>query len=307
VTGKKQVFQLVDFAKESSRETITIEKWHQLFTNQNNNSNKLNVINTEMSKTALSGLITVPPIVAKISWNNSIWPDQFKAYDDNKNNIWQPKDELFCSMSMQGSCEYETIDNSCASMWYHVVSGRKDIVLIPPTVLTIHSYEVRHTLFYLFYYRLNSNHNSVTSKFHSNYFESQFKKHKEIDVLLAVSASSQIAFLKTNLPICLFADATVDIMLDYYPSFTHFSHITKYISNHIEQKAIKNSVAHVYPSHWALNSAKNKYNSKFSSDDNRNLASETNLNRYEETNSENVRRRPNQKIPNYILDRIILA
>lgn len=114
---------------------------------------------------------------------------------------------------------------------------------------------------YLFNKKYNRSHSYIVSYFHGRYFEKKIKE-KEIDVLFAPAASTQIALLRTNIPICYYSDSTVDIMLDYYPKFSGISFFSVKESNQIEQRAINNSKTQVFSSKWALNSAIKNYGSK---------------------------------------------
>lgn len=104
----------------------------------------------------------------------------------------------------------------------------------------------------------NRTHNNIKSRYHSNFFDKEIKKNK-VDVLFAPTASVQIAHLKTKIPICYFSDATFSSIANYYDSFSDFSKRSIKISNEIEQRAINKSAAQVFPSQWALDSAKQDY------------------------------------------------
>ena len=114
---------------------------------------------------------------------------------------------------------------------------------------------------YVFQKRYNKAHSHIRSRYYGRFFDKVIRKH-EIDVLFAPSASTEIAHLKTNIPICYFADATVAIILDYYDLYANFSKKSKKISNEIEQRAINKSVTQVFSSQWAFDSAKQDYGSK---------------------------------------------
>ncbi len=109
--------------------------------------------------------------------------------------------------------------------------------------------------------KYNKIHSHTLSIFHGRFFKKKINENR-IDILFAPAASTQIAHLKTNKPICYYSDATVSIMLDYYNYFSGFSSFSKNESNQIEQRAINRSKTQVFSSKWAFDSAKRDYNAK---------------------------------------------
>jgi len=118
---------------------------------------------------------------------------------------------------------------------------------------------IAHVVFYQ--KRFNRLHNHIRSRYHSRFFDSKIKT-TIVDVLFAPAASVEIAHLKTGIPICYFSDTTFSLIYNYYDTFGPFSSKSVKISNEIEFLAITKSITQVYPSSWALNSAKQDYNAK---------------------------------------------
>lgn len=85
-------------------------------------------------------------------------------------------------------------------------------------------------------------------------------KNNHFDVILAVTASSEIAYIKTNIPIVYTTDATFDCITGYYDSYSIFSKQTIDNGNLIESLALNNATKIVYPSEWAKKSAIEFYN-----------------------------------------------
>ena len=109
--------------------------------------------------------------------------------------------------------------------------------------------------------RYNRSHSHIRSRYNGKFFEKKIKKNK-VDVIYAPSASVQIAHMKTDIPICYFADATFSIICNYYDSFANFSPRSIRISDEIEQRAINKSTTQVFSSKWAFDSAKLYYGSQ---------------------------------------------
>ncbi len=75
------------------------------------------------------------------------------------------------------------------------------------------------------------------------------------NVVFAPSSSALIARLSTQVPIVYLSDATVKIMVNYYPEFTNLSPSYLRALDDIERAAIRNSRELIYPSWWAARSA----------------------------------------------------
>lgn len=109
--------------------------------------------------------------------------------------------------------------------------------------------------------RFDKVHNKIKCKLHSEYFDKQLENNN-VDVIFAPTASTQIACLKSNTPICYYSDSTFIKINDYYEIYTNLSRSSIKISNEIEQKAINKSLTQVFASEWAYKSAINDYNAQ---------------------------------------------
>jgi glycosyltransferase involved in cell wall biosynthesis len=79
------------------------------------------------------------------------------------------------------------------------------------------------------------------------------------DIIFAPAASTEIAHLKTDIPIVYFSDLTWAKIIDYYPEYTGLSSTARREGDHIEAAAITRATAAIYPSDWAVSSARNDY------------------------------------------------
>ena len=111
----------------------------------------------------------------------------------------------------------------------------------------------------LFSKRYNKQHNIISSKFYAFKINAKLK-NKKIDVLFAPAASTEIAYLKTSIPICYLSDTSFSQINDYYKSFSSISSLSIKESNLIEKKAITKSTTQVYSSNWAAEYVINNYN-----------------------------------------------
>jgi glycosyltransferase involved in cell wall biosynthesis len=82
---------------------------------------------------------------------------------------------------------------------------------------------------------------------------------KHFDLIFAPAGSGVVAHLVTQIPIVYLSDATIELMVDYYPDFTNVlpSHLEE--ANRHEWLAIERSAAVIYPSSWAAESAVGYY------------------------------------------------
>jgi glycosyltransferase involved in cell wall biosynthesis len=110
----------------------------------------------------------------------------------------------------------------------------------------------------VFQKKYNTMHNSLRSKYYGYTIEKKIKNEK-IDFLFAPAASVEIAYLKTDIPICYFSDTSFNQIMNYYNTFSHFTPNAIKESNEIEQKAINNSSFQIYSSDWAADHAKSYY------------------------------------------------
>lgn len=85
-------------------------------------------------------------------------------------------------------------------------------------------------------------------------------KKEQYDVIFAPVASTELAFLRTDLPVIYTADATFSLISNYYPDyFTGQLKVSMEEGNYIEQSAINKADLLLYPTIWAADSAITDY------------------------------------------------
>ena len=114
----------------------------------------------------------------------------------------------------------------------------------------------------VFQKRCNVLYSKSISLIYGKLLTKSIEKSKTIDILFVPAFSPGVAFLKTNIPIVYYNDATVDLLIDYYPSLSNYSRLAQNNCIYIEQKAISNSDVHVFSSDWAMNNANLRFNAK---------------------------------------------
>ena len=114
-----------------------------------------------------------------------------------------------------------------------------------------------HTIFKKKY---NAGQSILLSKIYAIVVKKRLRNHK-IDIIFAPTASPLIAYLKTEIPIFYYSDATFNVMVDYYDHFSNLINFSIKESHVIEKRAIKNSQASIFASDWAANDAISTYKS----------------------------------------------
>uniref|UniRef100_A0A7S1BNB5 JmjC domain-containing protein n=3 Tax=Corethron hystrix TaxID=216773 RepID=A0A7S1BNB5_9STRA len=96
----------------------------------------LNQISLEFTGTPLHEAVRSPSIVRELDWIDNVWPKSLK-----KNNGLHPKVQYYCLTSTAGCFTDFHVDFGGTSVWYHVLSGRKSFIIIPPTDKNLEKYE----------------------------------------------------------------------------------------------------------------------------------------------------------------------
>jgi len=83
---------------------------------------------------------------------------------------------------------------------------------------------------------------------------------KKYDIIFAPASSTEVAFIKTKVPIIYLSDSSFGQLNGYYDVFSNLFKFSIKESNYIEQKAINKSSYFVYPSKWATDYVIKEYN-----------------------------------------------
>lgn len=79
------------------------------------------------------------------------------------------------------------------------------------------------------------------------------------DVVFSPAGSALVAHLEAGVPLVYLSDATVRLMVDYYPQFTGLSRAAIRAADGLERAAIAKAALLVYPTRWAADSAVRDY------------------------------------------------
>jgi glycosyltransferase involved in cell wall biosynthesis len=83
--------------------------------------------------------------------------------------------------------------------------------------------------------------------------------HQPFDLLVAPASFTEIAYLRTTLPIVYVEDSTLHQLVDFYPGLTGLLGVSKVELNYLEHRALKTASLICYSSEWAARSARLDY------------------------------------------------
>ena len=95
----------------------------------------LNQISLEFSPTPFAKQVKSPKFVRDMDWIDSMWPRQRRMAQD------YPRVQYYCLTSTAGCYTDFHVDFGGTSVWYHILSGEKIFLLIPPTEDNLSLYE----------------------------------------------------------------------------------------------------------------------------------------------------------------------
>lgn len=82
---------------------------------------------------------------------------------------------------------------------------------------------------------------------------------QHFDLLVAPASFTEIAYLRTSVPIVYIEDSTLTQLIDFYPGLTGLLDISKSELNHLEKQALDRASLVCYSSEWAAQSARQDY------------------------------------------------
>lgn len=82
---------------------------------------------------------------------------------------------------------------------------------------------------------------------------------RPFDLLFAVAAAPELAFLNTSIPIVYSADSTFAAVRNYYPRYTNVLAISAREADYVDGLGVRKAALLTYPSEWAAQSAVRDY------------------------------------------------
>jgi len=112
----------------------------------------------------------------------------------------------------------------------------------------------------LFGINYDYSYSSILSYEYAFRFKKRLKKLSGVDFIIAPAGSTQIAKLKTNIPILYLSDTTYDQLKKYYSNFNSINDSFHYQGSKIENAALNNAAVISFPSNWAADFCVKRYN-----------------------------------------------
>ncbi len=106
--------------------------------------------------------------------------------------------------------------------------------------------------------RYNYAHSKFVSKAYARYFDKKLSE-KKYDLIVATSASCEIAYLKTNIPIVYIADSSIGASLNYHNTFKNVIQKSLDESLQTEKSALDKAKLLCYTTEWAAKGAMDYY------------------------------------------------
>jgi len=135
--GHNWPIEVLDVASQSEVPgSWTLGEWAEYYhTAPSSRRRVLNVITLEFSGTPLAKLVRAPRFVRQIDWIDTVFPGFRRSSGE------YPLVQLYCLMSVAGSWTDFHVDFGGTSVWYHVHTGSKTFIFLPPTPKALESYE----------------------------------------------------------------------------------------------------------------------------------------------------------------------
>jgi glycosyltransferase involved in cell wall biosynthesis len=106
--------------------------------------------------------------------------------------------------------------------------------------------------------RYNVAHSLLLSARYARLIEARLRQ-QPYDVIFAAVASTEIACLRTRIPIVYLSDGTFALLHNYYPWLTNLSSVSVWEGHRVERSAIAKARILLYPTDWAARSAIHDY------------------------------------------------
>lgn len=122
--GLHRPINTIDVATQSEGPVYSMEEWVSYFLSPSPRKPLLNVVSLDLSDTPLQNLVDAPALVKELDLVGKVWPH---------GDCRVPKVQLYALMSVADCFMDFHVDFGGSSVWYHVLSGRKVFLLVPPS------------------------------------------------------------------------------------------------------------------------------------------------------------------------------
>ncbi|KAI5064597.1 hypothetical protein GOP47_0021267 [Adiantum capillus-veneris] len=122
--GHDHPVNTIDVATQLEGPVYSMEDWVSYFYSSAPRKPLLNVVSLDLAETPLQNMVSAPSIVRELDLVGKAWP---------RTDGHSPKVQLYALMSVANCYTDFHIDFGGSSVWYHVLSGRKAFLLVPPS------------------------------------------------------------------------------------------------------------------------------------------------------------------------------
>ncbi|CAM6104093.1 unnamed protein product [Calypogeia fissa] len=124
LVGRNRQIDTIDVVTQSEGPMYTMQEWVEYFAASSPRKPLLNVVSLVLDNTSLQEMVSAPTLVKELDLVEKAWPASVSP---------SPKVQLYTLMSVSGCFMDFHIDFGGSSVWYHVLSGRKVFLVVPPT------------------------------------------------------------------------------------------------------------------------------------------------------------------------------
>ncbi|GMH41093.1 hypothetical protein BSKO_09003 [Bryopsis sp. KO-2023] len=131
--GVNYPVNIIDVASQMAGPDWNLGQWRDYYKRPIEQRGRLlNVVSLELAGSPLASMVAPPKAVRDIELIGQVWP---------KEDLGKPEVLLYGLMGVEGCITDFHIDFGGSSVWYHVISGKKVFLLVPPTADNIDQFE----------------------------------------------------------------------------------------------------------------------------------------------------------------------
>ncbi|KAG0559216.1 hypothetical protein KC19_10G087900 [Ceratodon purpureus] len=132
LVGRDRQVHTIDVSTQSEGPVYTLDELATYFASPSPRKPLLNVVSLDLANTLLHDMVSPPSLVRELDLVNKAWPpSQTPA----------PLVQLYALLSVEGCFMDFHVDFGGSSVWYHVLSGSKVFLLVPPTKFNLMAFE----------------------------------------------------------------------------------------------------------------------------------------------------------------------
>ncbi|KAG0567360.1 hypothetical protein KC19_7G129300 [Ceratodon purpureus] len=132
LVGRNRQVNTIDVSTQSEGPVYTMDELAAYFASPSPRKPLLNVVSLDLANTLLHDLVSAPSLVQDLDLVNKAWPPSQAP---------TPMVQLYALLSVSGCFMDFHIDFGGSSVWYHVLSGSKVFLLVPPTKANLMAFE----------------------------------------------------------------------------------------------------------------------------------------------------------------------